>query len=81
MKLTDKNTLRQLQGDMVLVVIDGEEFLYTIVHFINGENHSLELSDRTKKPKDRGENVPITQAILDNLVPVKHEKAKWKLVL
>lgn len=70
-----------LQGDLVLVVADRQEFLYTVIHFIDGDAHKLELSDRTRKPNERGENLPLTQAVFDNLVPIKHQNAKWKLTL
>lgn len=77
----DRDVMLELQGDIVLVIADKQQFLYTIVRFVDGTEHRLELSDRTRKPKERGENLPLSQAVLDNLVPIKHEKAKWKLVL
>lgn len=79
--VTDRNVMRDLQGDIVLVLADKQEFLYTIIHFVDGDTHELELSDRTRKPRERGDNLLLTQAVLDNLVPIKHEKAKWKLTL
>lgn len=78
MKVTDKNTKLKLQGDIVLVIADKDEFLFTIVRFQDGDTDELQLVNRDSKER---EIMPVTQAVIDNLVPIKHERAKWKLVL
>lgn len=84
MKVDARSTMAQLQGDQVLIVIDGEkpndDALYTIIRYIDKDKHELQLVNRPGKGVER-EVIPLTQAIADNLKPVKHPAAKWKLVI
>jgi hypothetical protein len=76
--VTSPETMRELQGDIVLIVIGGEEFLYTIVRFMDSKTGRLQLSNRSDKG---GEHLDLTQAVMDSMKPIKHEQAKWRLEL
>lgn len=78
MKTIDREAMLKFQGDRVLVIMDQQEFIFTIVHFVDGDRHQLELVNRADPTS---EPIPLTQAALDNLEPVRHGVAKWKLVL
>lgn len=78
MNVTDRRTMLALQGDLVLVIIEKTEFIFTIVHLVDGDRRELLLVNRQNKER---QTFPLTQAVLDNMTPVKHKEAKWKLVL
>ena len=78
MNVTQLNTMLKLQGDQVLVVVGTDEYLFTIIQFVDGDHRELQLANRANRDS---EPLTLTQAALDKLVPIKHEKAKWKLVL
>lgn len=78
MKVNDLDTMLRLQGDQVLLVVGDEEFIFTIIHFADIGHRELQLANRADR---NSEPLTLTQAALDNLVPLKHERAKWKLVL
>lgn len=73
----DKRTMLKYQGDKVLVIVDKEQTIFTIVRIV-GETEELCLVNRTEK---NSEPLPLSQAILDSLEPIKHREAKWKLEL
>lgn len=79
--VTSRKTMLDLQGDIVLLVVDDQEFLFTIIRFVDGNTEELQLVDKTVPVRDRPTPMPLTQAVLDNMVTIKHEKAKWKLVV
>ena len=78
MNVADRDTMLKLQGDQVLVIIGKDEYLLTIIHFVDGDRHVLQLANRSDRESDP---LPFTQEALNLLTPVRHEKAKWKLVL
>lgn len=80
MKVTDPATMLQLQGEKVLLVVDKDQSVYTIVLYIDGKQRELQLVNRTAKAHER-EAIPLSQAALDRLEPIKHKEAKWKLVI
>lgn len=76
--VTNPETMRELQGDIVLIIIEGRESLFTIVRFMEGKHGLLQLSNRTDKGTER---LDLTQAVFDSMKPIKHEQAKWRLEL
>lgn len=78
MDITQPENKLALQGDLVLIVIEKQESLFTIVRFQDGKLDKLQLVNRSEK---NSEHIDLTQAVFDSLKPIKHEKAKWKLVL
>lgn len=78
MDITKPNNKLTLQGDLVLIVVDKQESLFTIVRFQDGKVDKLQLVNRIEKSS---EHIDLTQAVFDSMTTIKHEKAKWKLVL
>lgn len=70
--------MRELQGDIVLIVIDKQESLFTIVRLMEGKHGRLQLANRSEKGTD---HLDLTQAVFDSMKPIKHEQAKWRLEL
>lgn len=68
----------QYQGDLVLVVVDKQKFIFTIVLFVDIGHRELQLVNRMSKER---ESIPMTQAALDNLEAINSKEAKWKLTL
>ncbi len=68
----------QYQGDLVLMVMDKQKFIFTVVVFVDIDRRELQLVNRQSKEH---EAIPMTQAALDNLQPCDGKEAKWKLVL
>lgn len=78
--------MSELQGDTVLVVVDKDQFIFTIVRFVDEGHEELQLINRSSKDR---EPMPLTQAAFDAMVLVKEKDqpkdksrhTKWKLVL
>jgi hypothetical protein len=70
--------MHKLQGDKVLVLDGSNRLIFTIVHFVDNGQHELRLRNDAAKNEDQ---LPVTQAILDNLKPITDAEAKWQLVL
>jgi len=73
--ITKPDTMRELQGDVVLVIDGKEEMLLTIVRVMEEPQH-LVLSNRESKPQDR-ESFPLSQENADKFKPSKDPRAKW----
>jgi hypothetical protein len=76
--------ISQLQGDKLLVEIDGKSQVFTLVHLVDVglEEHRLQMVLRKKGEPIIAEDV--TQEILDKFEPTKGNEAKlarWKLTL
>jgi hypothetical protein len=76
--VTKVDTMRELQGDKVLAVYEGESIVLTIIRVVEPTKSYLMLVDRTSKPPDEW---PLDQQMADRLVPNKTPEAKWRLLL
>lgn len=73
--ITKPDTMRDLQGDIVLAHQGKEEMLLTVVRVMEDPQHLL-LSNRAQKPHER-ESFPLTQDIANEFKPSKDPRAKW----
>ncbi len=74
--VTDREVMRDVQGDRVLLNPGKTEQVLVITHFIDGYKHTLELDTRSKTRPGRW---PLTQALFDRLKPSTDPRAKWTL--
>lgn len=78
LNVTQRETMLQLQGDLVLVETGDEELLLTIVRIVDVDKQELALVNRQSKAH---ETWPFTQEVCDRLLPSKDPRAKWRLAL
>ena len=77
--VTDVETMRDLQGDLVLVNPGKEdELVLTIVRRMEPDKQELVLVNRNNR---KGESWPLTQELCNWLMPSQDPRAKWTLVI
>lgn len=73
--ITKSDTMRELQGDVVIARQGKEEMLLTIVRVMEDPQHLI-MSNRQAKPAER-ESFPLTQDIANEFKPSKDPRGKW----
>ena len=76
--VTNRETMLELQGDLVLVNPGKDELLLTIVRLVDINKQELLLVDRGSKARDTW---TLTQELCDRLTPSKDPQAKWALIV
>jgi hypothetical protein len=82
MDITKPNTMRELQGDRVLLIKHSTGELVrvmTLVRVVDTDRQSLHLSDRENK--NHKPDWPLTQALADHFKPARPNAkgATWEL--